>query len=41
MEEHVMELRRSVAGQRILYWSLVISFVVGLAAFQRYQVTVK
>jgi zinc transporter ZupT len=25
-------LRRSVAGQRILYWSLGIGFVVGLAA---------
>jgi hypothetical protein len=32
MEEHVTELRHSVAGQRILYESLVISFVVGLAA---------
>ena len=32
MEEHVMELRQSVSGQRILYESLVISFVVGLAA---------
>jgi len=32
MEEHVTELRQSVSGQRILYWSLVISFVVGLAA---------
>ena len=32
MEEHVAELRQSVSGQRILYWSLVISFVVGLAA---------
>lgn len=27
-----MELRQSVSGQRILYWSLGISFVVGLAA---------
>jgi hypothetical protein len=32
MEEHVTELRQSVSGQRILYVSLVISFVVGLAA---------
>ncbi len=32
MEAHVMELRQSVSGQRILYRSLVISFVVGLTA---------
>lgn len=32
MEEHLPELKQSVAGQRILYTSLVISFVVGLAA---------
>ncbi len=32
MEEHVTELEQSVSGQRILYWSLVISFVVGLVA---------
>jgi hypothetical protein len=32
MEEHVTELRQSVSGQRILYASLVITFVVGLAA---------
>jgi hypothetical protein len=32
MEEHVTELRRSVSGQRILYESLGIGFVVGLAA---------
>ena len=32
MDEHVTELEQSVSGQRILYWSLVISFVVGLAA---------
>ena len=32
MEEHVTELRQSVSGQRILYQSLVIGFVVGLAA---------
>jgi hypothetical protein len=32
MEEHVTELRRSVSGQSLLYTSLVISFVVGLAA---------
>ena len=32
MDEHLTELRQSVSGQRILYWSLVISFVVGLVA---------
>jgi hypothetical protein len=32
MEEHVAELRQSVSGQSILYWSLAIGFVVGLAA---------
>ncbi len=32
MEEHVTELRQSVSGQRILYESLVIGFVVGLVA---------
>jgi len=32
MEEHLTELKQSVSGQRILYESLVISFVVGLAA---------
>ena len=32
MEEHVTELRQSVSGQRILYESLVIGFLVGLAA---------
>src|SRR5262245_11986738 len=32
MEEHITELRQSVSGQRILYESLAISFVVGLAA---------
>jgi hypothetical protein len=32
MEEHRMELRQSVSGQRILYWSLGIGFVVGLVA---------
>ena len=32
MEEHVTELRHSVSGPRILYESLVIGFVVGLAA---------
>jgi hypothetical protein len=29
---YLPEVRRSVAGQRILYWSLGIGFVVGLAA---------
>ena len=32
MDEHVMELRQSVSGQRLLYQSLVICFVIGLAA---------
>ena len=32
MEEHAPELRQSVSGQRMLYSSLVICFVVGLAA---------
>jgi len=32
MEEHLKELRQSVSGQYFLYWSLGISFVVGLAA---------
>jgi putative copper export protein len=32
MEEHLTELRQSASGQRLLYQSLVISFVVGLAA---------
>ena len=32
MEEHVRELRQSVSGQRLLYQSLVICFVIGLAA---------
>jgi hypothetical protein len=32
VEEHLPELRRSAYGQRILYQSLGIGFVVGLAA---------
>jgi hypothetical protein len=32
MEGHRTELMESISGQRILYLSLVISFVVGLAA---------
>lgn len=32
MEEHLEELRKSVAGQGILYTSLVMGFVAGLAA---------
>jgi hypothetical protein len=31
-EEHLPQLRRSVYGQRLLYQSLVVGFVVGLAA---------
>lgn len=32
MEEHLPELKRFVSGQRLLYQSLVIGFVIGLAA---------
>ena len=32
MEEHLPDLQRSVTGQRILYTSLAVTFVVGLAA---------
>jgi hypothetical protein len=32
MEEHLSELKRSVSGPRLLYQSLVLGFVVGLAA---------
>jgi len=32
MEEHLPELRQSASGQRVLYMSLAISLVVGLAA---------
>lgn len=32
MEEHLPELKQSVSGPRILYQSLVVAFVVGLAA---------
>lgn len=32
MGEHLPELRRSVYGQRLLYQSLAVAFVVGLAA---------
>ena len=31
-EEHLTEMRRNASGQRILYWTLAITFVVGLAA---------
>ena len=31
MSEHVTDLKRSVAGQHFLYWSLAIAFAVGLA----------
>jgi hypothetical protein len=30
--EHLPHVRQSVYGQRLLYWSLGIAFVVGLAA---------
>ncbi len=30
--EHLTDVRRSVFGQRILYWTLGIGFLVGLAA---------
>ena len=32
MEEHLPELKQSVSGPRLLYQSLVVGFVVGLAA---------
>jgi hypothetical protein len=32
MEEHLPEMRQYVSGQRLLYQSLVVSFVIGLAA---------
>jgi hypothetical protein len=32
MDEHIADLRRSIAGQRMLYWSLALGFAVGLAA---------
>ena len=32
MDEHMTELREYVSGQRLLYQSLAISFVIGLAA---------
>ena len=32
MDEHMGELRRSAYGQRLLYQSLVVGFVLGLAA---------
>jgi hypothetical protein len=30
--EHLPQMRQSVSGQRLLYWSLGIAFVLGLAA---------
>jgi hypothetical protein len=30
--EHLPQVRRSIAGQRLLYWSLGVGLVVGLAA---------
>ena len=32
MEEHLLELKQFVSGPRILYQSLIVGFVVGLAA---------
>ena len=32
MEDHLSELKQSVSGPRLLYQSLVVGFVVGLAA---------
>ena len=32
MEEHLSELKQSVSGPRLLYQSLILGFVVGLAA---------
>jgi hypothetical protein len=31
MAENVGDLKRSIAGQRILYWTLAITFTLGLA----------
>ena len=32
MDQHLPEMRRSVYGQRLLYQSLTVGFIVGLAA---------
>jgi hypothetical protein len=32
MEEHLPELKQSVSGPRLLYQSLVVGFIIGLAA---------
>jgi hypothetical protein len=32
MEEHLLEMKQSVSGPRLLYQSLVVGFVLGLAA---------
>ena len=32
MDEHLPEMRRSVYGQRLLYQSLTVGFIIGLAA---------
>jgi hypothetical protein len=32
MGENLADLKRSITGQRLLYWSLGLGFVVGLAA---------
>ncbi len=32
MDEHLPELKQTVSGQRLLYTSLIVTFVVGLAA---------
>ena len=30
--EHLPELRQAVSGQRLLYWSIAVGFVIGLGA---------
>ena len=32
MDEHLTELKQTVSGQRLVYTSLIVSFVVGLVA---------
>ena len=32
MDEHLAELKQTVSGQRLVYTSLIVSFVVGLVA---------
>ncbi len=32
MDEHLTELKQTVSGQRLIYTSLIVSFVIGLVA---------